>query len=109
MTVSSRAYTLPAFYAISMSSTANMSEEIDFICNSKDTTSLMGLHCNPNLASAEMCRQIETAIEKCVRALAAQDFALAREVRDDDALINKLERDIEQSCQIGRASCRERV
>jgi len=45
-----------------------------------------------------MCRQIETAIEKCVRALAAQDFALAREVRDDDALINKLERDIEQSC-----------
>ena len=54
MAVSSRAYTLPAFYAISMSSTANMSEEIDFICNSKDTTSLMGLHCNPNLASAEM-------------------------------------------------------
>ena len=45
-----------------------------------------------------MCRQIETAIEKCVRALAEQDFALAREVRDDDALINKLERDIEQSC-----------
>ena len=45
-----------------------------------------------------MCRQIETALEKCIRALAKQDFELAREVRDDDALVNKLERDIEQSC-----------
>ena len=45
-----------------------------------------------------MCRHIETAIEKCVKALVDRDFELANEVRADHKLIDKMERDIEQSC-----------
>jgi len=45
-----------------------------------------------------MCRYIEMAIEKCVRALVERDFELARQVFADDKQIDKLERDIEQSC-----------
>ncbi len=45
-----------------------------------------------------MCRHIEMAIEKCVKALTFKDSALAQEVYDEDKLIDKLERDIEQSC-----------
>jgi len=47
---------------------------------------------------ALMCRYIESAIEKCVRALVERDFELAKEVYDDDKEVDKLERDIEQSC-----------
>ena len=45
-----------------------------------------------------MCRHIETAIEKCVKALTGRDFELAQEVRAEDKLIDKMERDIEQAC-----------
>jgi phosphate transport system protein len=45
-----------------------------------------------------MCRYIEAAIEKCVKALTERDFELAHEVYEEDNLINKMERDIEQSC-----------
>jgi len=45
-----------------------------------------------------MCRHIESAIEKCVRALIDRDFEFAKEVFEEDALIDKMERDIEQSC-----------
>jgi len=45
-----------------------------------------------------MCRYIETAIEKCVKALVDRDFALANEVYEVDKQIDKLEREIEQSC-----------
>jgi len=45
-----------------------------------------------------MCRHIETAIEKCVKALVDRDFELANEVRDDHKLIDQMERVIEQSC-----------
>ena len=45
-----------------------------------------------------MCRHIETAIEKCVRALSERDFELAAEVFEEDKLIDRMERDIEQSC-----------
>jgi len=45
-----------------------------------------------------MCRHIESAIEKCVKALTDRDFELAREVFAEDKLIDKMERDIEQSC-----------
>ena len=45
-----------------------------------------------------MCRYIETAIEKCVKAMVERDFELAREVCEEDELVDKLERDIEQSC-----------
>jgi len=45
-----------------------------------------------------MCRCIETAIDKCVKALADRDYDLAREVFDEDKQIDKMERDIEQSC-----------
>ena len=45
-----------------------------------------------------MCRHIETAIEKCVKALVDRDFKLANEVRDDHRLIDRMEREIEQSC-----------
>ena len=46
----------------------------------------------------QMCRHIETAIEKSIKALTDRDLGLAREVCDDDKLIDKMERDIEQSC-----------
>ena len=45
-----------------------------------------------------MCRHIEVAIEKCVRALVQRDFDLAKEVFEADKLIDMMERDIEQSC-----------
>ena len=45
-----------------------------------------------------MCRQIEVAIENCVKALTERDYELAKEVYDGDKLIDKMERDIEQAC-----------
>ena len=45
-----------------------------------------------------MCRHIETAIEKCVEALKKRDFELAQEVYEEDKLIDRMERDIEQTC-----------
>jgi len=45
-----------------------------------------------------MCRHIEVAIEKSVRALTERDFDLAREVFEADNIIDRMERDIEQSC-----------
>jgi len=45
-----------------------------------------------------MCRSIESAIEKCVTALVERDFELANEVYEEDKLIDKLEREIEQAC-----------
>jgi phosphate transport system protein len=45
-----------------------------------------------------MCRHIEIAIEKCVKAITNRDFELAKEVFEEDKLINDMERDIEQSC-----------
>jgi phosphate transport system protein len=45
-----------------------------------------------------MCRHIEIAIEKCVEALTSRDFEIAKEVYEEEKLIDKMERDIEQSC-----------
>ena len=45
-----------------------------------------------------MCRHIESAIEKCVKALADRDNDLAREVFEEDKQIDQMERDIEQAC-----------
>ena len=45
-----------------------------------------------------MCRSIESAIQKCVTALVERNFALANEVYEEDKLIDKLEREIEQAC-----------
>jgi phosphate transport system protein len=45
-----------------------------------------------------MCRYIETAIEQCVKALTDRDFELAAEVYEADKQIDRMERDIEQSC-----------
>ena len=45
-----------------------------------------------------MCRYIETAIEKCVKALIDRDYDLAREVYEVDRQIDRMERDIEQRC-----------
>ena len=45
-----------------------------------------------------MCRHIEVAIEKSVQALIDRDFELAKEVFEVDKLIDRMERDIEQSC-----------
>ncbi|MCL2150186.1 MAG: phosphate signaling complex protein PhoU [Dehalococcoidia bacterium] len=45
-----------------------------------------------------MCRYIEVAIEKSIKALTDLDYELAREVCEEDQLIDKMERDIEQSC-----------
>ena len=45
-----------------------------------------------------MCRNIETAIEKCVKALVDRDFALTKEIFEVDNKIDDLEREIEQSC-----------
>jgi len=45
-----------------------------------------------------MCRHIEVAIDKCVKALIDRDYDLAKEVFDEDKVIDKMERDIEQSC-----------
>jgi len=45
-----------------------------------------------------MCRHIEVAIEKCILALTNRDAELAAEVYEEEKIIDKLERDIEQSC-----------
>jgi len=45
-----------------------------------------------------MCRHIESAIEKCVKAITERDFELANEIYEEDKLIDKMERDIEQAC-----------
>jgi phosphate transport system protein len=45
-----------------------------------------------------MCRHIEIAIEKCVQALTSRDFEIAKEVSDEEKLIDNMEREIEQSC-----------
>ena len=45
-----------------------------------------------------MCRHIETAIEKCVKSLMERDYELAREVFEGEKQIDRMERDIEQSC-----------
>jgi len=45
-----------------------------------------------------MCRHIEIAIEKCAKALTERDFELAQEVYEEDKLIDRMERDIEQTC-----------
>lgn len=45
-----------------------------------------------------MCRYIEAAIEMCVKTLITRDYSIAREVYELDRLIDRMERDIEQSC-----------
>jgi len=45
-----------------------------------------------------MCRYIEIAIEKCVKALVERNPAFAEEVYEIDKMIDKMERDIEHSC-----------
>jgi phosphate transport system protein len=45
-----------------------------------------------------MCRYIESAIEKCMKALTESDLELAKEIYEDDKIVDKLEHDIEQSC-----------
>ncbi len=45
-----------------------------------------------------MCRHIESAIEKCIEALVSRDATLAVDVIEEDELVDRLERDIEQSC-----------
>ncbi|MDR0248822.1 MAG: phosphate signaling complex protein PhoU [Oscillospiraceae bacterium] len=45
-----------------------------------------------------MCRHIEVAIEGCVKALMQRDHEQARAVAGEEQQIDRLERDIEQSC-----------
>ena len=45
-----------------------------------------------------MCRYIEVAIEKCIKALTSRNYDLALEVYEDEKQVNRLEREIEQSC-----------
>ena len=45
-----------------------------------------------------MFRHIEAVIEKCIKALIERDFDLAREVFEEDILIDRMERNIEQAC-----------
>lgn len=45
-----------------------------------------------------MCRHIEVAIEECVKAFVENNLELARAVYEEDSLIDRMERDIEQSC-----------
>jgi phosphate transport system protein len=45
-----------------------------------------------------MGRSIETAIEKCVTALVERKFELAEEVYEEEKLIDRLEKEIEQAC-----------
>jgi phosphate transport system protein len=45
-----------------------------------------------------MCRSIESAIEKSIKALVERNFDLAIEVRYEHKTIDKLEREIEQAC-----------
>ncbi len=46
----------------------------------------------------KMCRAVQTAIATSVNALIGQNKELAREVIDKDRDVNRMERDIEQSC-----------
>jgi len=46
----------------------------------------------------QMCRYIEAALDKAIRALIEKDFELAREVVQEDMRINQIEREIEQAC-----------
>ncbi|MCL1902807.1 MAG: phosphate signaling complex protein PhoU [Oscillospiraceae bacterium] len=46
----------------------------------------------------QMCRHIEIALEKCVVALTQRDFELAKEVYEEERIVDKLERKIEKSC-----------
>ena len=45
-----------------------------------------------------MCRHIESAIEKCVKVLNERDVDLVSEVYEEDKLIIKMERNIEEAC-----------
>ena len=45
-----------------------------------------------------MCRHIEAAIENSIKSLVQRDFEVAKEVYEEEKLINAMERDIEQSC-----------
>ena len=45
-----------------------------------------------------MCRHIESAIEKCVKVLNERDVDLVSEVLEEDKLIIKMERNIEEAC-----------
>ena len=45
-----------------------------------------------------MCRHSESAIEKCVKVLNERDVDLVSEVFEEDKLIIKMERDIEEAC-----------
>jgi phosphate transport system protein len=45
-----------------------------------------------------MCRHIEVAIAKCLKALTERDFELAREICEEEKIVDELEREIEQSC-----------
>jgi phosphate transport system protein len=45
-----------------------------------------------------MCRYIESSIEKCVKAFTESDLELAKEIYEDDKIVDKLEYAIEQSC-----------
>jgi phosphate transport system protein len=45
-----------------------------------------------------MCRCIESALEKCIGALVDRDSGLINEVYEEDDRIDRLEREIEQSC-----------
>ena len=45
-----------------------------------------------------MCRHIETAIEKCMKALVERDSDIARQVFDEEKAIDRLERKIETDC-----------
>ena len=46
----------------------------------------------------QMCRLVELAIEKSVKALIKRDHELAQEVCDGDKQIDEMEREIEQAC-----------
>jgi phosphate transport system protein len=45
-----------------------------------------------------MCRHIEIAIDKCVKALSSRDSEIAKEVYEEEKIIDTMEREIEQSC-----------
>jgi len=47
---------------------------------------------------ALMCRHIEATIEKCIKALVERDFALAREIFEEDKAVDRMEREIEEKC-----------
>lgn len=45
-----------------------------------------------------MCRHIETMIEKCAHSLTSRNFEIAKEVFEEEKVIDSMEREIEQSC-----------